>query len=149
MVLQDFENYLPKYDDLPSFDVISNNLEDEKFLLETTEEKTNGKNVTQDSGGNMKKPYKTCSCGTKNQILEKRKKKGALLTTECQIEGGSNNIYINGDIPKEVRISFGKAGELKNNDFRHVLLKNRRIYCRKIDGSELLEINSVKDIEDL
>ncbi|CAH0555074.1 unnamed protein product [Brassicogethes aeneus] len=53
---------------------------------------------------------------TKDLVLIKRKAMGEIKTNMCRIEGTDANIYINEDLPRDVRNLFNKAKDLKKNN---------------------------------
>lgn len=67
----------------------------------------------------------------RNMVIEKRKLKKVIDTTEYNIEGPKWKIYINEDVPRETRVLFNKTKKLKiEKNFKFVWIKNGQVYCR-------------------
>ncbi|KAG5893664.1 hypothetical protein JTB14_028818 [Gonioctena quinquepunctata] len=71
--------------------------------------------------------------------LHKSKK---LDTEECGITGERRIIYFNEDLPKDTRILFQKARELRSHNFRYVWVKKGGL-------GGLIKINNIEQIEEI
>ena len=76
----------------------------------------------------------------KKGVMDLKRSKAKLETTECGIQGEKRNIYINDDLPKPIRELYKKARELRSHGFRYVWCKLGKIYARKDEGQELVKI---------
>ncbi|KAG5869960.1 hypothetical protein JTB14_004125 [Gonioctena quinquepunctata] len=74
------------------------------------------------------------SAELRQRALDLHKSKKKLDTEECGITGERRIIYFNEDLPKDTRILFQKARELRSHNFRYVWVKNGRVYARKDEG---------------
>ncbi|KAG5874432.1 hypothetical protein JTB14_034383 [Gonioctena quinquepunctata] len=86
----------------------------------------------------------------RNKVIERRKAKKVLDTTECKIGGPMRKIYINEDVPRETRALFNKAKKLKTEkDFKFVWIKNGKVYCCKSEDARAIRIVNPLLIEEL
>lgn len=103
---------------------------------------------------NSKTPYKPVlvkfqSPEQRNLVLAKRKEKGILESTDCNIPGEKRKLYINEDMDREIRLLFNQARSLKNHGFKYIWYKNGLVFGRKEDKSEVIVLKTSEQIEDL
>ncbi|KAG5878370.1 hypothetical protein JTB14_020608 [Gonioctena quinquepunctata] len=85
----------------------------------------------------------------RNKVIERRKAKKVLDTTECKIGGPMRKIYINEDVPRETRALFNKAKKLKTEkDFKFVWIKNGQVYCCESEDARAIRIVNPLQIEE-
>ncbi|CAH1109487.1 unnamed protein product [Psylliodes chrysocephalus] len=85
---------------------------------------------------------------TRDKLLE-LKKTIKLDTLECGIDGKSKIIYINENLPKNVRMLYNKAKTLKNHGYRFVWYKNGNVYARKDKGDMFIIIKHSRQIDSI
>ncbi|KAG5861360.1 hypothetical protein JTB14_024747 [Gonioctena quinquepunctata] len=86
----------------------------------------------------------------RNKVIERRKAKNVLDTTECKIGGQMRKIYINKDVPRETRALFNKAKKLKTEKyFKFVWIKNGQVYCCESEDTRAIRIVKSLQIEEL
>nr|CAH7759763.1 unnamed protein product [Callosobruchus chinensis] len=81
----------------------------------------------------------------RNAILEKGNKL-MLDGQNCNISNSTSRIYINEDLPREVRAVFKYARELKKEGFKYVWCKNGQVYVRKEEGGAVVRVHSHADV---
>lgn len=80
-------------------------------------------------------------------VLEKRKE--LETSTDYNIPGPRRQIYINEDVPKELRVLLGKSKVLKTKGYKYVWLKYGKVFCRKTDDGPIIRITSENKISEL
>lgn len=86
----------------------------------------------------------------RNMVIEKRKLKKVIDTTECNIEGPKRKIYINEDVPRETRVLFNKTKKLKTEkNFKFVWIKNGQVYCCESEETRAIRIVNPLQVEEL
>ncbi|KAG5878360.1 hypothetical protein JTB14_008720 [Gonioctena quinquepunctata] len=76
------------------------------------------------------------SAELRQRALDLHKSKKKLDTEECGITEERRIIYFNEDLPKDTRILFEKARELRSHNFRYVWVENGRVYARRDEGGD-------------
>ncbi|KAG5889393.1 hypothetical protein JTB14_018268 [Gonioctena quinquepunctata] len=84
----------------------------------------------------------------RQRALDLHKCKKKLDTEEYGITGERRIIYFNEDLPKDTRILFQKARELRSYNFRYVWVKNGEGLCKERLGG-LMKINNIVQIEEI
>lgn len=80
-------------------------------------------------------------------VLQRRKEKGKITSGELQLPGDNRNIFVNEDMPQDVRHLYGNARSLKKHGFKFVWQKYGSVFCRKSDTSEIVKIKSNEQID--
>ncbi|KAK9877781.1 hypothetical protein WA026_019461 [Henosepilachna vigintioctopunctata] len=83
---------------------------------------------------------------TKDKVIQRRKEKRITLE-ECKIGSKKGNIFINEDLPENIRRLYHKARKLKKNGYKFVWYKNEQIFARKSDKTEAKNIFSENHVE--
>ncbi|KAG5895191.1 hypothetical protein JTB14_037789 [Gonioctena quinquepunctata] len=122
-----------------SFQKLKFEIQDEDYRLQVLPSKLPNKPVL----------VKFHSAELRQRALDLHKSKKKLDTGECGITGERRVIYSNEDLPKDTRILFQKARELRSHNFRYVWVKNGRVYARKNEGGELIKINNIVQIGEI
>lgn len=84
----------------------------------------------------------------KNAFLTKRKEKGNITSTKCNLPG-SHSIYVNEDMSREQRELFRRARSLRDRGYKFVWSKGGNIYVRRTETSDIVRINCSEDIDEL
>lgn len=86
----------------------------------------------------------------KDRDMMVQKRKGRKLTLEeCKIGDKIGNIYINEDLPSNIRRLYRKARELKKNGYKFVWQRNGHIFARKSNNTDAREIFSESQVDQM
>lgn len=89
----------------------------------------------------------------KKHILEKSKQyyknKGKLTTLDINLKNNQNIIYINEELTPKLKYLFGKTKELRKKGFKYIWIKNGKIFVRKNEEEEVLNINNEEKLRQL
>ncbi|CAG9772317.1 unnamed protein product [Ceutorhynchus assimilis] len=85
----------------------------------------------------------------KQDILLARRAKGKITSADIGLPGEEHNIYLNEDLPEEIRALHNSARELKKHGFKHVWLKNGLVFCRKSDTAKIVKLSTIEQIDDI
>lgn len=92
---------------------------------------------------------KLSSKSKRDEILVNRKAKGKITSTELGLPGEERPVFVNEDLPMDLRLLHNRARMLKYHNFKHIWVRDGKVLCRQSDSSKVIRVENCEQVESL